>query len=277
MRRHAILALLGVLGACRRPGPADDAVLMLLRDGREVARLGPAELLAAARPEVVRAFDPYYGRRKAFQALPLRPILERGFAAPAIWLREQEFVLRARDGYTVPIAGARLLEEGAYLAVADLEVAGWEPIGPQRTSPGPLYLVWGREGQQDLLTHPRPWQLQEIEIARFEALFPRTVPVGEPESAPAWRGFRIFRRECIRCHAVNRQGGRLGPDLNLPLSIVEYRPPVQIRAFIRNPARFRYGAMPPHPHLTEEDLDGLLAYFEAMRQRKQDDGAPLVR
>ncbi len=31
--------------------------------------------------------------------------------------------------------------------------------------------------------------------------------------------------------------------------------------------------MPPHPHLCEEQLDALLAYFEAMSRRKADPAA----
>ena len=50
---------------------------------------------------------------------------------------------------------------------------------PQRASPAPFYLVWKEASQQDLETHPRPWQVASIEIARFEVKFPHTVPTGE--------------------------------------------------------------------------------------------------
>jgi len=46
---------------------------------------------------------------------------------------------------------------------------------------------------------------------------------------------------------MNREGGRVGPELNVPQSIVEYRPEAQIKAYIRNPLQFRYGHMPPQP------------------------------
>jgi mono/diheme cytochrome c family protein len=86
-------------------------------------------------------------------------------------------------------------------------------------------------------------------------------------------GFSVFARECVRCHAVNREGGRVGPDLNVPQSVVEYRPEAQLRAYIRDPRSFRYGNMPAHPHLRDAELDGLLAYFRAMRARKHDPDA----
>ena len=65
----------------------------------------------------------------------------------------------------------------------------------------------------------------------------------------------------------------IGPDLNVPRSIVEYRPAEQIKAFIRDPQSFRYTTMPPPPHLGEEQLDALLEYFEAMSRRKADPAA----
>ena len=69
----------------------------------------------------------------------------------------------------------------------------------------------------------------------------------------------------------------MGPDLNVPLSIVEYRPALQIKAFIREPQSFRYTSMPPHPHLSEAQLDALLAYFRAMKELKRDPGSADVR
>ena len=62
----------------------------------------------------------------------------------------------------------------------------------------------------------------------------------------------------------------MGPDLNVPRSIVQYRPIPEIRAYIRNPEATRYTSMPAHPGLSDDDLDALIAYFSAMSQRKQD-------
>ena len=69
---------------------------------------------------------------------------------------------------------------------------------------------------------------------------------------------------------MNGEGGTIGPDLNVPKSIVEYRPVEQVKAYIRAPQSFRYTSMPSHEHLTAADLDALVAYFTAMRDRKHD-------
>jgi mono/diheme cytochrome c family protein len=243
--------------------------IAFVRDGKTVRTLPRAELEAALAPEQWTAFDPYYNKPKTYRAVALAALVARGFGEPAAALAKNDYVMRARDGYAVPLTGARVFEKGGYVALADVEVPAWEPIGQQRANPGPFYLVWREPAQQSLDTYPRPWQLASIEIAPFEATYPHTVPL-TPADAPATRGFRIFRESCIACHAVNREGGRVGPDLNVPRSIVEYRPEPQIRAYIRDPRAFRYSNMPAHPNFSEADLDGLVAYFHAMKDRKHD-------
>jgi mono/diheme cytochrome c family protein len=258
-----------VVAACHKPAPVDDgAALKFVRDGKTVATLGRAELTKALKPETVEGFDPYYERHKRFRALRLAAVVERGFGTKA-GLDKEELVLRARDGYAVPMRGALVMEDGGFIAFEDLDVPGWEPIGPQHVNPGPFYVTWSKPEQQSLDTHPRPWQLDTIEIARFDVVYPHTSPNAAP-GTPEAVGYALFREDCIKCHAINREGGRVGPDLNVPKNITEYRPDDQIREYIKNPASFRYGNMPGHPDLRETDLDALMAYLKAMKTRKHE-------
>ena len=110
----------------------------------------------------------------------------------------------------------------------------------------------------------------QIEVARFREAFPRTVPKGLEASHPGWTGYALFQESCASCHAINGQGGKIGPDLNVPRSIVEYRPIEKIKSYVRDPEATRYTSMPAHPDLSDADLDTLIAYFQAMSQRKQD-------
>jgi len=256
------------------PARADDTPLRFERDGAVLRSLSRSELTAAcgvSRVEI--ASDPYYAKRKTYLAIPLACALEQGFGKPIAAYRGENFFLHARDGYSKPASGDRLAEPGGWLAFADAAqpgATGWEPIDRRQVDPGPFYLVWSGPKQADPHRDPWPYQLVAIEIAPFEARYPHTIPAGEPRDSPAWTGFAVFRSECVACHAINGEGGTIGPELNLPLSIVEYRPAEQLERFIRDPAQFRYTSMPANPHLTQAQLDGLIAYFEAMRSRKHD-------
>jgi mono/diheme cytochrome c family protein len=268
--RWLALSLVLFVASCKKPSSADaQATLTFVRDGKTVATVTRADLVSSSTPATIEGFDPYYGKNKRFRAIDLKHVLAKGFGSTD-GLDKLEFVLRARDGYAVPMRGALVMEDGAYVAIEDLEVAGWEPIGPQHANPGPFYLVWSKPEQTNLDSHPRPWELEKIEIAKFDTIYPHTSP-GEGASPAALRGYDSFRDRCIKCHAINREGGHVGPDLNVPQNVTEYRPEDQIRAYIKNPASFRYGNMPGHPDMKDDELDGIIAYLRAMKDKKHDD------
>ncbi len=226
-------------------------------------------MMEAAGATDVEGFDPYYLRKKHFRGYELGKVLVKAMNLPLDSLRRSYFVMRAKDGYEVPISGERLLEPGAYIAFEDVDAPAWEPIGSQRANPAPFYLVWKEPHQGNLEMYPRPWQLAAIEITAFEKVYPHVAPPKDA-SVPVARGFALFKDTCIRCHAINREGGRVGPDLNVPKSISEYREAEQIKAYVRNPLTFRYGNMPAHLHLSDADLDALVSYFKEMSQHKHD-------
>lgn len=256
-----------------------DARLRFERDGALVRELDLAALRAACPSARVDVHDPYYERPMSFHALALACVFEAGFGTSLEGAARADFSLRARDGYERPATGAQLAEPGAWVAFADAKLTSlegdaqtpqFEPITRRKLDPAPFYLVWSGAAQNDPHRYPWPFQWIAIEEVPFERRHPHTEPSGEPEGSPARAGYALFRSQCIACHSINGEGGSVGPDLNVPQSIVEYRPAEQIRAFIRDPSTFRYSAMPAHPGLGESDLDALLAYFRAMSERKHD-------
>ncbi len=256
--------------------PLDDrSQLQFFAKGKLVRALTKETLRTTLAVETFSIADHEYDdKKKTWRAVPLKPVLEAGFAGAVDDLEGQQYVLRCLDGYTVPLDGKRLLEDGGYVALADAEVAGWELVGPRQVNPSPYFVVWKKPEQQNGDAYPRPYQLVAIEIATFETTFPHLLPEGEKEGSPAFHGFQLFREQCIRCHAINQEGGKVGPDLNVPQSVVEYRPEKQIKAYISDPRTFRYGDMPAHPHFKEPDLDALVAYFKLMSRHKHDPSAP---
>ena len=263
----AVLALALALAA-----PAAEPSLRFARPGTEPRVVTATTLRAACEEVTVAVADPYYEKPKRFLAWPLACVLAQGFGADASRLAGQEVLLRALDGYTRATEGAVLVEPGGYLAFADADRGdgGFDPIDYRKADPAPFYVIWKGAGEHDVVRYPWPYQLAEIEVVRVEDRFPRAVPPGAEPGSQARRGFDVFRRNCLQCHAINGEGGRVGPELNVPQSIVEYRPEEQIRAFVRDPRTFRYTQMPANPQLSDADLDALLAYFRHMSAYKVD-------
>lgn len=272
--------LLSLAAASTTAASADPGVLSFERDGVVVRQISIAQLRdqCGLRPVWIER-DPYYETPKVYLACPFHAVLDLGFAAPLPL--GATFILRALDGYTKTASAERLAEPGAYLAFADLGQFArdsaeapvpvpWPPIGRSGVDPSPLYLVWAGVDQADPHHYPWPYQLASIEIGSFESRYPHTVPSIVALDSPARAGFEIFKRECVACHAINGEGGKVGPDLNVPRGISEYRPRAQIKAFIRNPESFRYTSMPSHEHLSDRDLDALVAYFDVMKGLKHD-------
>ena len=271
-----VAALAVLLAAAARAAEEGDTTLTFLRDGQTVKTIDRAELERVCQVVTVTIDDAYYGRTKRYRACPLADVLRLGFGPlDAAATEGVDVFFRARDGYVKPAAVARVQEAGGFLAFADADRMhgddpGWEPIDRRQVDPGPYYLVWEKPKQRDAHRYPWPYQLVAIELASYARRYPHTAPNGVPAKAPAWAGFTIFRSECIACHAINGEGGTIGPELNVPLSVVEYRPIPQLKAYIKNPQRFRYTSMPAHEYLRPVDLDALIAYFQAMRDRKHD-------
>ena len=264
-----------VLAAVTAASSPPAAELRFVRNGEIVRRIDRETLRKSCALETVEIDDPYYGRKKRFVACPLADVTRLGFGVAAGELAKDDVFLRATDGYEKPASGARLAEAGGFLALADADRAsgtdpGFEPIDRRQVDPGPFYVVWTGPKQREEQGYPWPYQLVEIAVERFAERYPHVTPRTAAKDSVVWRGFELFRGHCFSCHSMNGEGGKIGPDLNVPQSIVEYRPVEQIRAYILDPRTFRYSSMPAHPNLGGADLDALLAYFTAMSREKHD-------
>ncbi len=244
------------------PATASGPTLGFRLSGKTNKTLSLAELHARVETARIRFFHPFYNKDKSYQAFPLAALLE--FAYGPKW-RSPEYsdaIFIALDGYEAVGSLEKAREAGGYLAFRDLDQeSGWEPVGYRKADPGPFFLVWTKPDQTTGHAYPWPWQVTAVNLVRFEDQYPAVVPKGAAKDSPAWRGFTIFRERCLRCHAMNREGGKVGPDLNAPLSITAYRSEPMIKAFIRKPSEYRYTHMPDHTDLADRDLDDLYRYF----------------
>jgi mono/diheme cytochrome c family protein len=236
--------------------------LSFQRAGKEAAHLTTSEISAKVPPQTVKFFDPHAGKVKSYKCWPLKAVLDAAYGPG--WEKSQytQAALTALDGYASQSVTLKLAEPGGCLAFEDIDAPGWEPIGRKQANPGPYYLVWTSPEQSTEHEYPWPWQLASINLIKFEERYPQVVPTGAAPGSSAQRGFKIFEGRCMRCHAINQEGGKIGPDLNAPQSITAYYSKSWFKKWVRQPSKFRYSEMPDHLDLKDSDLNDLWNYFK---------------
>jgi len=268
--RTATFALLLLLGgpalASAAPGRATSPGLELASPTTR-RTLTVDDLRRELAPVAVAVEDPVYGMRRTYQGVRLAELLA---LLPPGGDPVDEVVFHTRDGYapTLDLAAARA-GEGLVAFRDTTRRVGFAPVrqGKALVDPGPFYLVWTGPGATE---RPWPYQLVRIELVSFRRTYDRLFPGDAEAGGPVARGFLAFRTHCLRCHSVNLQGGDLGPELNVPRSVTEYRDAATLRQFIRDAGSFRARSkMPPFPQLDDAALDDLLAYLGHMKDRKR--------
>ncbi len=245
---------------------ADAERLEFAVGSKVVASYDLDELSALIESQDLSLFDPEYGKRKRYRAFPLGEVLRLGLGPNWADDGQADIVFQANDGYRAMSPVFQVARDGGFLVFRDLDVEGWEPVGRMQADPAPFCVVWTGANQTTQYGYPWPWGLAMIELVHFDERYPQIPPEGAVPDSAASSGFALFKRRCVRCHAINGQGGTVGPDLNAPMSILSYRSIDLVKAFIRNPSLYRHTHMPDHTDLSEQELDALIAYFWHKRQ-----------
>lgn len=246
----------------------DDPSLKFLVSGELVKEYKLSQLKDLLQTREINFTDLQYRKEKSYKGFSLHDILQLGFGD--LWKSSDytDAAFAALDGYTAITNILKLRESGAYIVYQDLDYKNWEPVSIREVNPGPFYLVWTGKDQNTASGYPWPWQLASIDLIMFDSQYTEVFPEGAAKDSSAYKGFEIFELRCIRCHAMNRQGGTVGPDLNAPQSIVSYRSENMIKEFIKHPSKYRYTHMPDHPDLADQDLDNLISYFKYMNENR---------
>ena len=217
--------------------------------------------------------NPDQGRPQTYRGYWLRDVMAAVDFDPAV---ASELIFHCADGYAPHHAPDKLAGLQLFLAIGQVGVPGggrWEKvkIGKDYLSPEPYYIVTRDPASYKQFSWPL--QVMTIEAMSRRPEYALAYPQGASEDGPVMHGFRLFKSLCLGCHSMNLQGGSVGPELNVPRSITEYRTPRFLRDFIRTPGSFRARSkMPGYPQLSSTDMDALLAYLGYMKAHQRTQG-----
>lgn len=209
-------------------------------------------------------FDPLAKREKQYKAYPLKEnltqILPKGEFSDSLQL-----IFHCTDGYSPAIPLSTLETERAFLAYADLESTKAGKNWPDSLADKyhPFYVVWTNQTSE----HTLPWAYGVYQL-KFD-YFQDEYKLAFPKDKSYHTGFKLFQEKCIKCHSINKTGGQVGPEFNVPKNITEYWTKEDIWAFVNNPQSYRYNSkMPKIEHLDSNDFNKIYNYLQHMKMHK---------
>lgn len=237
--------------------PASDSLTIDLLDLKEKGLLTHTQI-------VIVKPDPVYHKNKRFNALPLKDILERYSFMKRMNAADLKVVFECEDGYKPEMPLEKLLSVKAYLAVSDADAPKgrvWEILekNGQETKMEPFYVVY-EDVSGDDISYKWPYNLVKIHLAPLH----ENDAALKPKDESALVGYEIFKNRCQTCHAINKIGGKMGPELNYPKSVTEYWKTDDLKAFIQNPASYRNDVKMPNLGIKPEEATEIVKYLSYM-------------
>ncbi len=224
------------------------------------------EEAAFTTPEIIEiSFDPVFKRAKKYEAIPLKPYLEKLITASNLDTANTEIIFLCKDGYNPGMPLSKVLQSAPYLAIRDLEAPeGKNWMDTLQGKWGDFYLVWLNHAE-DTKGYTWPYGLAHLQFKASDAAYKAAMPMEKKMVA----GFELYKEKCMKCHSMNMVGGVMGPEMNVPKNITEYWSIADIKAFVKNPYSYRYNSkMPPVAHLKDKELDQILDYISYMKGQK---------
>jgi mono/diheme cytochrome c family protein len=224
----------------------------------------------------VTVHDPVFGNVKHYEGFWLEDVLR---FAGIDFSGDNVLVFSALDGYQARLTKLPQSHAKPLIAVRDLDFQnGWEFFmhGKEKITPAPFYLVWQTSAKSSAQTNasayslPWPYQISHIELRPAVESKLRLFPKGAESRPDVLRGFDTFSKSCIACHSINLEGGVLGPELNIPKNITEYRDRHYLIEFIKDPSSFRAKSKMPsfNSSFSDDQIENVLNYLGWMREHK---------
>ncbi len=191
---------------------------------------------------------------------------------------QSSLYLKATDGMTVVIDSERFLkpqtQARAFLAIKPIE-GNWHQLKSGQSA-GPYFLIWKNANLNEVGPEEWPYSVNKIEIkASVAEIYPGLLPQKNHMNYKVlYQGYKVFIKNCLPCHQLNKQGiSDFGPDLNYPMSPVEYFKPEALVKYIRDPRSVRVWNQSRMPGFSEAEISkqqmkDLISYLSSISKSK---------
>ena len=211
----------------------------------------------------------YMGKIMDYQCVPMRSImLKLGVKKNAI------VELIAKDNFSVYVPANLFFESSKsksipYLAIEPTQDRGWPRLkNGTSSSAGPYQIIWTNPSYSHISDEYWAWSVTNITIHKT---YPqdKLMPLPKTNNQNIKLGHKIYISHCASCHAINKFGNAvIGPNLGNPHNPLDYYPKhSDLKAFIRNPNKFRPGRMSGSSKagMNNKELNALISYFEFIK------------
>ncbi len=215
------------------------------------------------RAETVAVMDDgFFKTAKTFMGINLKDFIDSMVSANSFDTTGALVVFECKDGYKPVMDIAKVMNSRmGYIVYKDLsQKKAWaDSIAAAFT---PYYVTWTKVKHND---HDYMWPYGLIGI-RLKASATEFAAIYPYHNAELVKGFQLYRNNCMKCHAVNKIGGTMGPEMNTPKNITDYWTEENIIAFAKSPTSFRNNSpMPAITGLTDAELHDIVGYLKGMK------------
>ncbi|PKB18119.1 cytochrome c family protein [Flavobacterium sp. 5] len=214
--------------------------------------------------------DPVYHKTKKYQAVNAVNIIKREIDLSKIDVKNTVIIFECIDGYKPEMPLELFLQAKPYLAFKDADApkdSNWERIikNGNEMNADPFYLVYTSSIATTNQEYKWPYN-----VIKFQLVSKNINNALEPKNdEKATKGFVLYQKYCITCHAINGIGGEMGPELNYPKNVTEYWKETELVDYIVNPASFRHKVKMPTLGITKQQSQEIVDYLKYMSEHKK--------
>src|SRR5215210_1051519 len=213
-------------------------------------------------------YDQYFKKPKKYKGFYLNTIIDSITKVNNFDTSNCVIIFKCVDGYKPLMNFSKLYRSSTpYIVYRDLSqnaINKWDETIKSKFEP--YYLVWDKVSKEDN-SYAWPCGLIGFQIISINDSYRYIYPYTDPSLAG---GFTLFRDNCLKFHSINKIGGSIGPELNIPKNIMEYWTEKDIVNFIKDPASYRYNSrMPAITNVSDKEFTQILKYLNYMKNNKK--------